>query len=480
MQAIDPIDAREAEIERIAQSREETAALQQHLREIIEGAVFKGSHRSCQFLTYIVDQSIAGNFESLKERVIGVELFDRSTSYDTSNDAIVRVTASDVRKRLLQHYGKYGLTSEYRINLPSGSYVPEITRSFQTELRPIESTAGRPEALATLEETGGRDQDHGRLQIHALTGSSDITHLETTQAARPTMRRWIWLLILMVAVSAGLWGVFIKFSQHATPPAFSDALWPALFNPAHTTHLITSDTNIVIVQEITGTILSLSDYANHQYIPEPNHLTADQIRYSNLILWSDNSSAALDLPITASVAALAQKYARRLDVRAARSIQLTDLKNDDSFVLLGSPRSDPWSELYSDELDFRFVYDKAISQEVIQNVHPRANELSTYVPTARVRATGQSYAIVAFIQNLDQSGQVLLLAGASGEGTEAAGRFASDLPRLSNALKRCGIPTTGPLHHFELVLRVNTMAGSSNTSDVVACHILPGMVAQKN
>ena len=58
--------------------------------------------------------------------MIGLELFERSPAYDTGEDAIVRVTASDVRKRLLQHYGKYGAASEFRISLPLGSYIPEI------------------------------------------------------------------------------------------------------------------------------------------------------------------------------------------------------------------------------------------------------------------------------------------------------------------------------------------------------------------
>src|SRR5258708_8487211 len=159
MQAIDPIDAREAEIVRIAESREETAALHQHLTEIIEGTVFKGSHRSCQFLKYIVDQAIAGHFDSLKERVIGVELFDRSTSYDTSDDAIVRVTASDVRRGLLQHYGKNGSTSEYRISLPSGSYIPEITRIPRGEVVLRNGTATHQEAPAEHRDSVVPDQE---------------------------------------------------------------------------------------------------------------------------------------------------------------------------------------------------------------------------------------------------------------------------------------------------------------------------------
>ncbi len=285
--------------------------------------------------------------------------------------------------------------------------------------------------------------------------------------------------VLIVTLNAVTWGIYWNRSPRAAASVPSDLLWSALFNPARTTHLITSDPNIVVVQEITGNVLTVSDYANHKYIPESKKLTPEQIRISHMILWGDNSSAALDPPITASIAALAQTYSKRMDVHAARSIQLTDLKNEGNYVLLGSPRSNPWSALFSDELDFRFVFDTATGQEIVRNVHPHPNELSSYVPTALGWATGQSFAIMAFVQNLDQSGQVLLLAGASGEGTEAAGKLATDLPRLSATLQQCGMPPTGPLRHFELLMRVSTMAGSPNTTDVVACHILPGGPPQR-
>ncbi len=117
-----------ARVAKVVETEQDAARLHKHLKEVIEGEAFKGSQRSGQFLTYIVEESIAGRFTALKERVIGVKLFGRDPSYDTGEDAIVRVTASDVRRRLLQHYGKYGFTSEFRINLPLGSYIPEITR----------------------------------------------------------------------------------------------------------------------------------------------------------------------------------------------------------------------------------------------------------------------------------------------------------------------------------------------------------------
>src|SRR6201999_4072512 len=113
---------------KIAETPEEIAFVRQHLQEVLARAAFRGCQRSAQFLKHIVEQSIAGSFESLKERSIGIELFGRAPTYDTGEDAIVRVTASDVRKRLLQHYGQFGAGSGFRISLPPGSYIPEIVR----------------------------------------------------------------------------------------------------------------------------------------------------------------------------------------------------------------------------------------------------------------------------------------------------------------------------------------------------------------
>src|ERR1019366_10410537 len=112
-----------------------------------------------QFLEYIILQAIAGQFDSLKERVIGMELFGRSASYDTGDDAIVRVTASDVRKRLLQHYGRFGATSEYRISLPSGSYIPEITRVPCGEAGPFDGAPAHGEIGHVHHDSPGTKQE---------------------------------------------------------------------------------------------------------------------------------------------------------------------------------------------------------------------------------------------------------------------------------------------------------------------------------
>src|SRR5580765_7362196 len=115
-----------AAIPKIGEAVKHEGELRSHLAEIINGAAFKGSHRSQAFLKHIVEHALHGEPADLRERSIGVALFGRPVTYDTADDAIVRVTASDVRKRLLQHYGNTGAESRFRINLPSGSYVPEF------------------------------------------------------------------------------------------------------------------------------------------------------------------------------------------------------------------------------------------------------------------------------------------------------------------------------------------------------------------
>jgi hypothetical protein len=286
--------------------------------------------------------------------------------------------------------------------------------------------------------------------------------------------------VLIVVLNLALWGIFWnRYSSVQAARTFA-LPWKALFKPSHTTHLITSDPIISIIEGVTLSQLSVSDYANHNYIPEPNKLTPEQIRFCHALLWGDGSADTVDVPIVARIAELAVTGQGHLDVRAARSMRLADLKSDDNFIFLGSPRSNPWFSLFNDQLDFRFVFDNNVHQEIIRNFQQQPHELPAYVPTALGGGTGQSFAVIALVQNSDQNGQVLLLAGADAEGTEAAGDFITNLPRLSDALQKCGVKSSGPIQHFELLLRLNTMANSPSNTDVVACHILTGISAQKS
>jgi hypothetical protein len=455
MSQVNQTDAKTIDSTKIAGTEEDFVLIRQHVREVMEGAAFRGSQRSAQFLKYIVEESIAGHFDALKERVIGVELFGRAPTYDTGDDAIVRVTASDVRKRLLQHYGRYGTTSGLRISLPTGSYVPEITRDVAHEMIPV--------ATETQDDPAKQKVDTEISEAPA----SGPTETRLRSGSRP----WVVLCLIATLMNLCLWGFFWYHFSHKSSPATSMLPWSALFNSPHALQIITSDPDIAEIQGYTGQPISVSDYANHNYIPDPNKLTPEMNQLSHILL-RGNKAALVDAPIAVSIAELAHSSEKKIDLHSARRIQIADLQNDDNFILLGSPRSNPWTAFFSDELNFRFVYADTSGQEIIRNLHPAPHEQAEYVPSALGWATGQSYAIVAFVRNPNQNGQVLLLSGANAEGTEAAAKLVTDLPRLSTALKNCGVSPSDPQQHFEILLRLSMMAGSPTSVNIEACRAL--------
>jgi len=464
MRHTEQVEARVVEVAKIAESKTDLAELRKHVKEIVEGPSFKGSSRSARFLNHILDQAIEGNLEALKERVIGVELFRRDPSYDTGEDAIVRVTASDVRRRLLQHYGRHGTDSGFRVDLPIGSYFPEISRVFG-------QGNASPEQHSSANSSNAGDEG-GVQQLkppEALIPSREIGRPSAPDHSR---LKWFFIALavgLGIAFGSAFWH---PFAVHTTAPN-AVLPWSALFSAQHTLQLITSDPNIAEIQAITGAQLSVTDYANRNYLAGPNKLSPEVERFCRRVLIG-GKSATLDAQIAVAVTQLTRGAPQVISVLGAREIQLKDLRNDHNFIFIGSPRSNPWVSLFDDQLDFRFVFDPHLHSEYLINAHPQPKELDKYVPTAIGGATGDTFAIIALVENPDHNGHVLLLAGADGEGTDAAGKLVTDVPRFSVLLQHCGVGPSGAIQPFEFLLHVGTIAGSPDRTDVVACHKLAG------
>jgi hypothetical protein len=100
--------------------------IREEMGRVLASHEFRTSKRSQEFLKYVVENTLSGHGDMLKERTIGIEVFGRSTSYDPSDDATVRVKAGEVRKRLGLYYSSEGAHNPLRIELPSGTYVPEF------------------------------------------------------------------------------------------------------------------------------------------------------------------------------------------------------------------------------------------------------------------------------------------------------------------------------------------------------------------
>lgn len=97
------------------------------LELLVRDPVFRSSKRSVAFLRYVVDKTLVGETDQIKERSIGAEVFGRDPSYDTNVDHVVRTAAAELRKRLATYYVDDKHRSELRMSFVPGSYVPRFT-----------------------------------------------------------------------------------------------------------------------------------------------------------------------------------------------------------------------------------------------------------------------------------------------------------------------------------------------------------------
>jgi TolB-like protein len=162
---------------------ERLALLRAHLREILDGDAFKGGKRAQEFFQLVVEHALAGRVDNLRERMLGVELFGRPVDYDTANDAVVRVKASEVRKRLAQHYRSLPAPSTIRIDLQAGSYVPQFLFEQAPPIAAAEAPNGT--ALAGVDDplAARASRPHARWATWILAAAGCATILVAISVA---------------------------------------------------------------------------------------------------------------------------------------------------------------------------------------------------------------------------------------------------------------------------------------------------------
>jgi hypothetical protein len=110
-----------------------TPEIRSELEKILASESFRASERCQTFLRYVVEAACCNPPVELKERTLGVTIWNRPPDYDTGTDAIVRVKASEIRRRLAQYNLSADPMRAVTITLEPGSYVPRIERKVSPE-----------------------------------------------------------------------------------------------------------------------------------------------------------------------------------------------------------------------------------------------------------------------------------------------------------------------------------------------------------
>jgi hypothetical protein len=122
-------------------------AIREELSRILESSIFAQSDRLGRFLRYTVETTLAGDGETLKEYLIGTDVYERKPPYHPSVDSIVRSEARRLRSKLKEYYESVGRKDSVFIYYRPGSYVPAFRNHDKQERGDLASDRALRELL---------------------------------------------------------------------------------------------------------------------------------------------------------------------------------------------------------------------------------------------------------------------------------------------------------------------------------------------
>ena len=114
-------------IAEVSQPSSETMLAQ--LEIILSSPSFRASLRLKRFLRYIVEETLAGRHKQIKGYTIAVDIFGRPKDFNPQRDPIVSVEARRLRRALEHYYLTDGCNDRWRIDIPTGCYIPTFTKN---------------------------------------------------------------------------------------------------------------------------------------------------------------------------------------------------------------------------------------------------------------------------------------------------------------------------------------------------------------
>lgn len=419
--------------------------IQDQLHRVLDSAQFRSSRRCCSFLQYVVRQATSGHADHLKERTIGIEVFGRDPDYDTNHDPVVRGTASEIRKRLAQYYQVATHADELRINLASGSYLPE----FHIPVKRNDPVSGIPSEPV--------------LHVVPVAPEPVMAAPAVVKNAGPISRYWFLGSVALLLV-ASLAALMIRRSGSEHNP-WLDQFWAPILSDSGPVLLCVGQPTVF---NILGNLRE--DVVKAQRNLDPARLAArrpeDRIP-ANVADFAPNSDRYLalgDAMCLSELAAFLAKNHHSFHVRGGSSTSFADLR-DNTSILIGGYTND-WTMRMTRNLRFSFADDIAKGAIYVQdrkNTAERKWQVQNYWPDWKIPV---DYAIVSRIQDPETGRVLVTAAGITHYGTAAAGEFLTNPKYLTQALEQA--PKGWQQKSLEVVLATRVIGGTAGPPQVLA------------
>ena len=429
------LEERQALIERVAASEQ-----------------FSRSARLRDFLHYVGKQSLKDGCPEIREQEIGAKVFGRPLTYDRSQDNIVRVNATELRKRIELYFASAGAHETLIFEIPRGAYKLVFHRRVPRSADQFEHS---PEEHAAASHSAPASGPAPRNRFAALT-----------QIVLPL--GYVILVLVCIALLLKNRDLEKSLRPWESQPAVA-AFWTGFLNPHRQTDIVLPDDSASVIEDITHKPIALGDYPNREYIRQAQNskMSTDrkddvyQIFNHNLVTFGAVRAAQLvlgEIPAT---------YPHYLTL--TRQFTADEVKQA-NVIFIGGEKAVPWVHLFDDQVNFITDYDYQHGVQFVRNRNPKPGEQAIYtVSDAPNSLIG--YATIAYLPNPSQTGSVLILAGTDSDATAAAAAFLvseEQMEKLRQTLHVERFP------YFEVLLKTSRLSGTFFDAQPIAYRTYPG------
>jgi hypothetical protein len=390
------------------------------LERVLQSSYFRASSRSKQFLRFVVEKKLDGHEGEIKERTIGIELFGRNADFETSGDSIVRVNATDVRRRLGQYYQEARDLEPVQIVLPPGTYVPEFV--FQEITPPVVPSAGQAGPISLV--LGRKNQQ------------------------RRSRRFWWSCAVAGVIVVAALALILRPHTSN-----FDDFWQPVL--DAHSAPVLSLPTTDTFQLELDA-MQQFSRLKPGEFV---------QLGSNNLQSFHNWHTSLPVLKAALSVALALQRKGMTPILRIGTDLSSDELRGH-PIIAIGS-FSNPWTK--QNVAGLRFTFDRSASDKEAPRIRDNRNPGRSWsLPSIYPKPQDKDYAIVTRTFDPSTRTPFVSLAGLHSFGNQIAGEFVSQESFWNELAGRA--PAGWKKMNLQLVLETNVVGTTPSSPKIVEAY----------
>jgi hypothetical protein len=402
------------------------------VNKLTSSSILHGSESLCKLLRFLAEHSLDQPGTPIKEYQIATEVFGRPADFDPRLDSTVRVQTGRLRSKLAEYYSSEGAGDRLVVEIPKGAY----TLTYHSR-EPEPAPAGMRNSAAPPA---------------ALPAPPLVT-------PSPYPLSWFFLSIIIGALVVVVLAIaVIRFMQ---PAAATDERPPAALRSFWNPFMSSPDESLVV-------------YSNAEFVGRPE----TGLRYFNPatdrgLQILDHYTGVGEVMAVHDLDLLFTSFHHPIRIKRGMLLTWDDAKSSD-LIFLGSPSENLSLRDLTGSQDFVFARRASAPRQgdlMISNLHRRPGEAAAYL--ASEPPITEDYALIALTSGLNPARRVLILAGITTFGTQAAAEFVCHAPRVAELLSR--LPARGRrFSPFEALLRIKVNGGVPVHADLVAVHVHNG------